>query len=60
MITPAVVSGLVSLIDAIDDIRKSMMERGEWTEAHEAAYRARINKQFQEPHWIPEKKETDK
>lgn len=48
---PALISAIVSGFEMLVEVRKSLMERGEWTEAQEAAFNKKTNEAFNKPHW---------
>jgi len=48
---PAVISAIVSGFELLKEVRKSLLERGEWTEAQEAAFNGKVAETFKQPHW---------
>jgi hypothetical protein len=48
---PAVISAIVSGFELLKEVRKSLLERGEWTEAQEAAFSGKVAETFKQPHW---------
>lgn len=48
---PALIGAIVSGFELVKELRKSLLERGEWTEAQEAAFRGKTNEAFNKPHW---------
>lgn len=49
--SPAVISAIVSGFELVKEIRKTLLERGEWTPAQEAAFNGKTEAAFREPHW---------
>ena len=49
--SPAVISAIVSGFNLVQDIRKTLLERGEWTPEQEAAFTGKTEKSFNEDHW---------
>lgn len=48
---PALISAIVSGFEMLVEVRKSLLERGEWTEAQEAAFNKKTTDTFKKPHW---------
>jgi hypothetical protein len=48
---PAVISAIVSGFELLKEVRKSLLEKGEWTEAQEAAFSGKVAATFNQPHW---------
>lgn len=48
---PAVISAIVSGFELVKEIRRTLMERGEWTPEQEAAFSGKTEQTFKEPHW---------
>lgn len=48
---PLIISAIVQGFELVKDIRKTLMERGEWTPEQEAAFNGRTEGRLNEPHW---------
>jgi hypothetical protein len=49
--SPALIQAVVLAFEALQDIRKSLLEKGEWTPEQESAFNAKSEKVLSQPHW---------
>jgi hypothetical protein len=49
--SPAIISAIVSGFELLTEVRRSLLEKGEWTESQEAAFTGKVNNTFKQEHW---------
>jgi hypothetical protein len=49
--SPVIIQAIVLGFEAVQEVRKTLMERGEWTPEQEAAFNAKSERILGQPHW---------